>query len=92
MEKRNWSPEALVRHLVKGLVSQDAQIKVWTSGTREECTVHVCMDSKETNKLVGEGGGTAHAIHTLLDVVGKSQGQSVTLKMESLTPHRLTGA
>ena len=80
-----WSPEALVRHLVSSLVGQGAQIKVWTSGTQKKCVVHVCMNPGEVNKLVGEGGKVAQAIHTFLSIIGKKRNQLITLKMESLS-------
>lgn len=83
MAEKDWNPETLVRHLVCSLVAQNTQVQVWTSGTSEKCVVHVCIDPKEVNKLVGEGGKTAQAIHTLLQVVGKKQNQSIALKMES---------
>lgn len=85
MAKKEWNPEKLLQHLVCSLVGEGVQVKVWTTGVEKRCVVHVCMDLKEINKLAGEGGQVAQAIHTLLNAVGNKHHQSITLKMESLS-------
>lgn len=84
--KTKWNPKALVQHLISSLIGEGVQVTVWTSETQDKCVVHVCIDPKEVNKLVGERGKVAQAIHTLLDVIGKKQDQLITLKMESSLP------